>query len=349
MHDIADQPIPGCHIHGAAADENHLGPRTYFDRDERGTDPCEPAHTAIPYANAITVLDVVDDRDWLQCLCVDATPWALPDHDCDLCLGTGAIVAVDRNTGETLHCDTCAGREYDNGFVDDDRADCINCLGTGHRFQVDRPTYATYADYRHAKAQREAEEAKLAAHRAATEATVEYYYAVAEAEGMLPPVDFDPAPARWQMRIITLESAERRPCGHCNDGWEKYNDSLRRCNTCTGTGSLPVATGRWLCQVDINSAYYQHTSGRLASDRSIPGTQGDLLPGWTLRYGKHSPSHLPTERHVPFHRNDAVTTRPRRPHLIGGKRSSVPARPWRTSDGVQHPVTQHWRDDDYEY
>jgi hypothetical protein len=329
MHEIADQPIPGCH-----------------HTDERGYDPCEPATKTMPYFGSDTfVTDSAVDFGYIPCPCTEATVWALPAHDCWLCLGTGAVVQREQFTYDPCLCEHCAGETYDGdftGYVDDERADCVTCLGTGYKFEpAKKLSNAQFAQW-------QAQQHLLSTQRAANEAAAEYYYAIAESQGLLPPAEPPPAEARWQTRIVTLESAERRACGHCVNGWATINGSTRRCTTCDGSGTVAVTRGPWLCSVDVNSAYYEHTSGKLASDRSGVHAQGDLLPGWTLRFGHHDPAHLPTERHVPFHRNDPVTVRPRRAHTVGGEASLVPARSYRTSDGTVHPI-ECWRDGEYEY
>lgn len=326
MHEIADQPIPGC-----------------AHSDDRGFDPCEPATKTMPYFGSDSfVTDRAVDFGFLPCPCTEDTVWAIPAHDCWLCLGTGAIVQRDTESFDPTPCEHCAGETYDSGFVDDEQADCVACLGTGYKFEpADKLSHDEFVQW-------QAEQHLLSAQRAANEAAAEYYYAIAESEGLLPPADPAPPEARWQTRVVTLDSAERRDCGHCINGWASLNGTKRRCTTCDGSGTVPVARGPWLCSVDVNSAYYEHKSGKLASDRSGVHTQGTLLPGWTLRFGHHDPQHLPTERHIPFHRNDAVALRPRRAHTVGGVASLVPARPYRVSDGTTYPV-ECWRDGEYEY
>lgn len=325
MHEIADLPIPGCaHTH------------------ERGYDPCEPhAVTHAYFGGDALVVDAAIDFGAFPCPCTEDTIWALPDDDCWICLGTGVIIERDRDA-DVVHCSHCAGETYDNGTFDDERADCSACLGTGYRFARPKLTSEEWDEY-------ERQQQILTRQRAETEAAAAYYYALAEQQGLLPPSEPPPAEARWQTRIITLDSEERRPCGHCNDGWASVNGTKRRCTSCDGSATVPVTRGPWLCSVDVNTAYYEHKSGRLASDRSGVHEQGELLPGWTLRFGSHNPRFLPTQRTVPFHRNDPVRTEPRKAYTIGGQPSLVPARSYRTSDGVRHPVECHWREGEYEY
>jgi hypothetical protein len=322
--DPADLPVPGC---------------AHFD--ERGPDPCEPASASLPYVgNAVTPLDVVDDYGWIQCPCADATAWRHPAHDCPHCLGFGVLVALSDDDLQPKLCENCAGEVDDRGYVDDTLGDCPTCLGTGHEFARPRLSYDEFREWQR-------QEAILSAQRAAYEAQVTVYLHTVEATGLLPPTDLPPSEGKWQLRTIVLESQERRPCGHCNDGLARVNGTLQRCTTCKATGSLPVATGTWLCEVDVNTAYYENDrDGKLHSDPDLDHWRA--TPGWTLRFGNHSPRYLPTERYVPFHRNDAVRVRPRRPHTIAGVPTAVPARANRTSDGVVHPV-ERWRDDEYEY
>lgn len=324
-------------------------PATGACSDERGHDPCEPsAQVTDYYGTERTPRDAADDREWIVCDCDQYTVRGLPDEECLDCLGYGVLIATEKDivvrhcahNANTTHCDTCLDsgsyaqetlarshalcRQCSGG---DDTADCAACYGTGYRFQ----SSADFDAYK---------QNQVYAQQRVTEAALyEYYEQVATQILGVPPAELPPAPeARFQLRVIQLESEERRACGHCNDGRAKINHTYVRCTTCNGAGHVALVTGQWLCEVDLHTSYYQHTSGKLASGPI--SRDADILPGWTLRFGTHYPKHLPIERRIPFHTNDAVRHAALRPHTVQGKPTSIPARSWRTSDGAEQPITR---------
>lgn len=225
-------------------------------------------------------------------------------------------------------CEVCLGTGvriygyYCSSCTAGEEHECPACLGTGFDFYPRRSPWQYNAD------------ARIAARRAREQAEIEFYLATAEAEGLLPPADpIDSAEGRYALRLVVLESAERTPCKACDNGIATVNHQRTTCDRCKGAGSRPAVTANWLCNVDLNTEY---------DDDGV------------TKYGLHWPKHLPVERFVPFHTNDAPHLRPARRSLqhsgAGVEHALIPARPWRTSacgcragaPCPSHPVTTQY-------
>lgn len=273
--------------------------------DERGYDPCEPITEHTPYNGTnLTPRDAAFDRSWHPCQCDQHTRNAEPDDDCEICFGTGVRIYG-------WYCGSCTPGE---------EADCPACLGTGYDFYPKRDRAQYTADQR------------IAERTARQQAEIEYYLAVAEAEGMLPPAEVRDTPeGRFALRLVVLDSQERTTCKACTDGIATVNNTRVRCDRCHGQGDRPALSANWLCNVDLATEYEENG---------------------VTKYLDHWPKYLPVERYVPFHPNDRPYLRPARRSLqhrgAGVERSLIPVRPWRTnscgctaSQPCQyHPVTR---------
>ena len=308
--------VGGTGIIGAVNDRNYHAVAL-----ERGWEPCYCETTPCPACLDTGFLvapnygtippDVRAEPDFTCLACDDVTR-----TECQVCLGTGL-----NHTTPVLHRihRGCSGRGYQLCYctVSHDTADpnCEHCNGDGmHKCEgcygrgtvPDLPPRPTHADPKTMALTNElialaARQAQLAGHTAP---------AVLDDDALSPTT----APA-YGNRVVYLESKERRDCRACFDGTElvTHRDgsrSITTCRACKGKGSLPVARGNWLCNVDLNSAYAEHSeTGEIRTDippswtedvwhaKNDRGQQRVTLTrpgGWVLRYGIHWPKHLPT-------------------------------------------------------
>lgn len=256
-------------------------------------DPCLPAvETTVMntyHGTSLSPRDVAFDRSWNVCKCDQYTYDAEPDGDCEQCYATGVRVWGD-------YCPSCApGEEHG----------CATCLGTGLDF-TPRRTNKQYTD-----------EAKISLRHARQQAEIEYYLAIAEAEGMLQPAEVkDEKEGRFALRMVVLESREVTECKWCGGtGGECVGAvGIRPCTICGGSGSRAALREKWLCSVDLLTEY-EDAHGQ-------------------IQYGSHWPQYLPTERYVPYHTSSAAVLRSARKNLAvtinGAEYTLIPTRPWRT-------------------
>ena len=286
--------LEGLKHHEEIARRERLIPYQRDDTTERfpDADPClPPVETTVMntyHGTSLSPRDVAFDRSWNVCKCDQYTYDAEPDGDCEQCYATGVRVWGD-------YCPSCApGEEHG----------CATCLGTGLDF-TPRRTNKQYTD-----------EAKISLRHARQQAEIEYYLAIAEAEGMLqPPEVKDEREGRFALRMMVLESKERVPCKWCGGGRQDFFDpELRPCTFCDAIGSHAALRENWLCSVDLLTEY-EDADGQ-------------------IHYGSHWPQYLPTERYVPYHTSSAAVLRSARKNLAvtinGAEYTLIPTRPWRT-------------------
>ena len=295
--------ISGQHAHAVYTAADRRDKKRRFDHEpphttERfpDTDPClPPVETTVMntyHGTSLSPRDVAFDRSWNVCKCDQYTYDAEPDGDCEQCYATGVRVWGD-------YCPSCApGEEHG----------CATCLGTGLDF-TPRRTNKQYTD-----------EAKISLRHARQQAEIEYYLAIAEAEGMLqPPEVKDEREGRFALRMMVLESKERVTCKWCTDGhveivFKRLGRMPPPCTFCDGIGSQAALRENWLCSVDLLTEY-EDADGQ-------------------LHYGSHWPQYLPTERYVPYHTSSAAVLRSARKNLAvtinGAEYTLIPTRPWRT-------------------